>query len=86
MPPFVAVAVKVTAVPWQILVVEAEIETLGVTVLFTVILIGVALAVFVLVHEALLVMMTDTWLPFVKVVLVNVALFVPALLPFTSHW
>ena len=68
------------------LVVEAEMLTIGVTVAFTVMLIGVAVAVLVLIQVALLVITTETWLPLVNVEELKVELFVPAFEPLTNHW
>ena len=66
------VAVKVTEVPVQIVVLLAAIDTVGVTVL-TIIVIALLVAVTGLAQGALLVITTVTILPLASVVLVNVA-------------
>ena len=78
-------AVKVTASPAQIVEPLDVIATDATTLLCTVMLIELLVAVNGLAHAALLVMITVTTSPFAKVVLVNVDEFVPALLPFTCH-
>ena len=80
----VGVAVKVTLVPEQIVVVEATIETDGVTEV-AVIVTTLLVAVGVVTQPALDVMITLTWSPFVSVLEVNVEEFVPAFTPFTCH-
>ena len=79
------VAVNVTLAPRQIDVWLATTDTDGVT-LVAVIVIGALVAVGVVVQVALLVMITVTTSPLANVLLVNVSLFVPALLPLTCHW
>jgi hypothetical protein len=87
LPPFKAVAVKVTDVPEQMVVALVAIETLtgnaGLTIIGMLLLVaglpvaqGVALEVRTTVTTSLL----D------KVPVVNVLLLVPALIPFTFHW
>ena len=87
LPPFVATAVNVIELPEQMPVAEAEIETLAVRTGLTVIVTafdvagdpvkqGVAFEVITHVTASL----------FASVVEVNVAEFVPALVPFTFHW
>jgi hypothetical protein len=85
LPPFTGVAVKVIAEPSQREVEVAVIVTAGVT--------SSSLSVIVLLvttgivtHSALLVIVTDTTSPDLSVLLVNVGLLVPTLLPFTCHW
>ena len=68
----VGVAVKVTEVPAQMVVLLAAIETLGVTVL-TIIVTALLVTAVGAAQEALLVITTVTTLPFASVVLVNVA-------------
>jgi hypothetical protein len=81
----VGVAVKVTLAPKQIEVWLAATETDGVTLALTVIVIGALLAVGVVLHVALDVITTVTTSPFVRVVEVNVGLFVPAFELLTLH-
>ena len=85
-PPFVGVAVKVTLVPAQIVVAEAETATEGVTTAFTVMVIPVLVAEAGEGQAALLVITTVTTSLLESVVVVKVALFVPAFTPFTFHW
>ena len=84
LPPLTGVAVNVTEVPSQILVVEAEIVTSGST-LVDLIVIGLLVAGAVAQTRSL-VMMTVITSPSFKVVVVNLSLSVPASLPFTCHW
>jgi hypothetical protein len=73
-PPLTGVAVNVTEVPAQIAVAGfAAIVTPGVTLAFTDIVTAVLVAVGVVVHDALLVMITDTWSLLTRAVDVNVA-------------
>lgn len=62
----VGVAVKVTALPAQIVVVDALIETAGVTGVFTVMVTVLLVAVELVTQITLLVMTQFTVLPFVK--------------------
>ena len=84
LPPFAGVAVKVTLAPGQIFTTGVVMLTEGITALtFISKLLLVAAA-----GEAqgkLLVKTTVTILPFVKVVVLNVLLFVPTFKPFTFH-
>ena len=86
MPPFVFVAVNVAVEPLHITVVPVAIETVGVTLAFTVIVTLFEVAVATEVQAAFDVKTQETICPFVKVLVVNVALFVPAFTPFTFHW
>jgi hypothetical protein len=81
----VGVAVKVTDVPEQIVVADAEIATDGVTGALTVIVTVFELAVDGLAHERLEVIIHVIVLPLAKVPFVYVGLFVPTLLPFNCH-
>jgi len=84
LPPFVGVAVNVTLFPEQIDVVDALIETEGVTELavrVTTLLVAVAAVV----QVALEVMVTLTWSPFARLLVVNVGELVPAFTPFICH-
>ena len=69
----VGVAVKVTEVPVQIVVLLAAIETEGGTVLFTTIIMALLIAVTGILHGSLLLITTVTTLPLANAVLVNVA-------------
>jgi hypothetical protein len=71
-PPSVGVAVKVTLAPRQIEVWLAATDTVGVT-LETVMVIMLLVAVGVLVHVALLVMITLTWSLLTRAVVVNMS-------------
>ena len=84
MPPFAGVAVKVTLVPGQILFEDAEIFTDGITELIFIVS-ALLVAVGNMAHDALLVIITLTTLPFVKLFVINISLFVPALMLFTCH-
>ena len=64
----------------------AEIEIVGVTAGFTVIVIAFESAEVGLAQFALLFSTQVTIRPFVRVVVVNVGLFVPTFTPFTLHW
>ena len=81
----VGVAVNVTLAPRHIEVWLAAMDTLGVTLALTAIVIGALLAVGDVVHDSLLVIITVTWSLFASVAEVNVGLSVPALDPFTLH-
>jgi predicted DNA repair protein MutK len=84
-PPFVGVAVKVIAVPEHTLFALDAIATAGVTVVFTVIVTPLEVAVFAPKQELVEVKAQVTTSVFAKVVVVNVALFVPVFAPFTFH-
>jgi hypothetical protein len=84
-PPLVGVAVNVTVPPRQIEDWLAATVTVGATIAADMV-IGVLVAVEVVVQIALLVMITVTISPSANVLLVNVLLFVPTLLPLTCHW
>ena len=80
------VAVKVTGVPVQMVVVLAAIETPGVTV-FTIIVTALLLAVAGVAQGSLLVITTVTTLPLASAVLVNVAPVWPGTFtPLICHW
>jgi hypothetical protein len=82
----VGTAVKVTVVPAHIeLPGLTPILIKGATIAFTVIVILLDVAVTGLAQAALLVKTHVTICPFVNVVVVNVALLVPAFTPFTFH-
>ena len=80
----VGVAVKVTDVPSQMVVVEADILTSGSTLL-EVMLTGLLVAVGVETQARSLVMITVTTSPSCSVVVVKVGEFVPAFAPLTCH-
>ena len=86
LPPLVPVAVKVTGVPEQILFPEAVILTdkgnTGATVNVMLLLTAFAGTA----QVELLVMVQLTTSPLLNELSVNVALFVPTLLPFSCHW
>ena len=86
MPPLVGVAVNVTDVPEQIVVELPDMDTDGVTVELTVMLIELEVAVAGEAQLKLEVMITVTTSPLAKVVVVKTSEFVPALVPFTCHW
>ena len=77
---------KVTLVPAQIVVADADTATEGVTKAFTVMVIPVLVAVAGDGQVALLVITTVTTALLASVVEVKVALLVPAFVPFTFHW
>ena len=85
MPPLVGVAVKVTDVPAQKLVVFAAIKTVGVTLVVTDIVIVLEVAVVLVAQAELEVKTQVTVCPLVSVLVANVALFPPTLVPFTFH-
>jgi hypothetical protein len=85
-PPFVGVAVNVTAVPEQIVVVWAAMLSAGLTVLPTTIVIVLEVAVVGLAHDAVEVSTHVTVAPLVKPAVVNALLSVPAFTLFTFHW
>jgi len=84
LPPLIDVAAKVTMFPEQIEVVDALIETDGVTEL-VVIVITLLVAVGVVVQLAFEVKITLTWSPFVRLLDVNVGELLPAFTAFTCH-
>ena len=81
----VGVAVNVALLPAQILVVPVAILTVGTTDGFTVIVMELDVAVAGDGQVAVDVITQVTDCPLVSVVVVKVALFVPALVPFTFH-
>ena len=81
----VGVAVNVAGVPLHIFVVGVLIVTAGVTAP-TVIVIVLDVAVAGEAHAELDVITHVTVCPLVSAVVVNVALLVPAFVPFTFHW
>ena len=85
MPPFVVEALNIVLVPAHIAVVPVVMETVGVTLAFTVIVTLFEVAVATEVQVAFEVKTQETICPFVKVLVVNVALFVPEFTPFTFH-
>ena len=85
MPPLVITAVKVSAAALHIVPCAALMVMVGVT-LATVIVIAFEVAVAGEAHDELEVITQVTTAPLVSVVLVNVALLVPAFTPFTFHW
>lgn len=85
-PPFVGVAVKVIEVPAQILLPLVTIETEGVTLPFTIIIIAFEVAVGTLGQAALLVNSQVTISPPASDALLKLAVLEPVLLPFTFHW
>lgn len=78
-------AVNVTLVPEQMVVNVAAILTDGITVDVTVIAIALDVAVGVVTQVSEVVNTTVITSPLTNVVLWNVAMFVPALTPFTFH-
>jgi hypothetical protein len=80
----VGVAVNVTLLPEQNDVDDALIETEGVTEL-VVMVSTLLMAVAAVVQVALEVMVTLTWSPFARLLVVNVGELVPAFTPFTCH-
>jgi len=85
-PPFKGLAVNVTDVPAQMLVLVALMLTLGTTTLFTAIVIVLLVAVDGDAQVAFDVNITLTLSLFPRVAEVKVLLFVPAFTPFTCHW
>lgn len=77
---------KLTVVPWQIAELEALIETKGVTILLTLIVMVLLTTTEGDVHAKLLVNWQLTISPLFNVELVNTLLFVPTFTPFISHW
>ena len=86
MPPFTGVAVNVTAVPGQIVVVDALAETDDVTVGLTVIVIELLVTKAAEKHPADGVTVKLTTSPVARVVEANVLLLVPTLTPLSCHW
>jgi hypothetical protein len=80
----VGVAVNVTLFPEQIDVDDALIETEGVTEL-VVIVTTLLKPVAAVVQVAFEVIVTLTWSPFARLLVVNVGELVPAFTPFTCH-
>ena len=80
------VVVNVTVVPGQILLVEGEIVTDGVTRSLTVMVTTELVTDAGKGQAAFDVKMTVTLSPFTKEEELNVGLFVPTLFPFTCHW
>ena len=81
----VGVAVKVTLVPAQMVVADAETETAGVSELLTVIVTGVDVAVVGDAHEEDDVITQVTTSPLARAALVYVVPPVPTLVPFSFH-
>ena len=81
----VGVAVKVTEVPEQIFVDEADMDTEGVIDALTVIVTVLLVAFTGDAHVALLVMITFIWSPLTKPDVINVLLLIPAFTLFTCH-
>lgn len=82
----VGVAVNVTLVPEHIVVAEALILTDGITVVVTVIVIALDVAVGCVTHVSDEVITTVTTSLFARAAFWYVALFVPTLPPFSFHW
>lgn len=83
----VELAVKVTAVPEQIVLADAVTETVGVTLGVTCMVIALDVAVALLIQAALDVTTQRITSPLFKVLGLNVLLFAPNwLTPFTLHW
>ncbi len=87
MPPLIGVAVKVVDAPAHIglLPLVIAIETEGIIIGFTTTLIEFEVAVLGLAHVAVDVITQLTVCAFVKLEVVNIALLLPALVPFTNH-
>ena len=81
----VAVAVKVTAEPLQILVVLAATVTAGVSTGSTVVVIAFEVAVAGLLHAAFEVTTTRTISVLFKLFVIKVGESIPAFVPFTFH-
>ena len=81
----VGVAVNVTEVPRQMVVVEVAILTPAVTVGVTTMVIAFDVAGLLVTQLALEVITQVTVFPLARVVLVKVELLVPAFVPFTFH-
>lgn len=85
-PPLTGVAVKVTLLPLHTVVAGVLIDTDGTTLGVTVIRIALDDTLVDDAQAALLVSWQETTSLLLRDVVVNVALFVPAFAPFTSHW
>ena len=85
-PPLIAVAVKVTEVPGQIVVAEGATVTEGVTRSFAVIVSWLLVTTAGEGQTAFDVISTVTLSVFARVLVVKVGLFVPTFTPFTFHW
>lgn len=86
-PPLIGDAVNVTLEPAQMLLPALEeIETVGALELFTLMVMAFDVAVADEAQLAFEVMTQVTTAPLVSAEVVNVALFVPTLEPFTFHW
>jgi len=85
-PPLTGVAVKVTAVPEQIVVAEAEMDTSVATVGVTVIVMLLLAATTPFTQGELLVSVKLITSLFVNAALLYVALFVPTGEPLSIHW
>jgi len=86
LPALTALAVKVTAVPAQTLVVSAVMVTEATATGFTVILILFEVAVPAVTQLRLVVSTQVTASPLFRLSLLKVLEFVPAFEPFTAHW
>jgi hypothetical protein len=84
-PPLVALAVKVTVVPAQTVVLLAATETVGVTTGCTVITTLLDVALVGAAHAASEVTIAETTSPFANVDVLNAALFTPCAIPLTYH-
>jgi hypothetical protein len=84
-PSLVGVAVNVTEVPAQMVVADAPILTLAGKLGFTVIVTGLLVAGLPVVQVAFEVITTVTTSLLVRVLVVNLALLLPAFTPFTFH-
>jgi hypothetical protein len=85
-PVLVGVAVNVTDVPPQIVLVVTAMLTVGVTAVFTAITSELEVTFVVVAHNALLVISQVILSKFEIAVVVKVGLFVPAFVPFFFHW
>ncbi len=84
-PPLLGVAVRTKLLPLQIGFAAAVIKSDGVTLLLTVIVMVLLVALDGEAHAALLVITTETTSLLASELLANVLLLVPALIPFTFH-
>jgi hypothetical protein len=84
-PAFVDVELNVTELPAQTVVVDVLIEVVGERLGLTIIVITLLVACDIVTQLALLFITTFTWSLLFKLEEVNVGLFVPALLLFTSQ-
>ncbi len=82
----VGIAVKVTEVPLQILLVDDAMATLGVKIGFTDTLTAFEVAVAVLAQATLVLSTTVTASELFKLLLEYVAELVPTFVPFSFHW